>query len=372
MSRTTPLLFLLLLSAICPLTVHGETKIIIAEKSGYNLYGNSLSGIAAAIAEGAETLRLCAVMTSDQKVILLDDATLNRVTDVIERFPDRAAADGFFYPFDFSFEEIQQLFLKQKSLADQNDFPENAPHPFLKIPLLSEALSLIKTMTAGTGRRPEIVLEIKQNWRYQNNGNDLSFEALSMMARHGFTNESDGFVATYDPEELKRIHDEVMPALGLSLKTLQLIDDSNGRETMRLERGKWQPYNYDWLFTKFGLKSLSSFADAMAFPPETAISPEGQLLLTEYFEDAHLLGLQLFAFPFDQFATPLPPFSATYADLAVFCLFEAGFDGLLTQNAQMLEDYLAQRQVELKQRAENPKTQVEIILEKAKMENGQH
>ena len=370
MSRTALLLMLLLVATACPTAAYNETKIIIAEKSSYNLPGNSLPGIAASIAEGVELLRLSAVMTGDQKVILLDSPTLNRLTGVPELFPDRVAEDGFYYPVDFSYEDIQQLFQRQESLPEKVAVPDTDSSCFFTIPLLSDALKLIKTMAAGTNTRPGVVLEIKQNWRYLREGKDLSSEALALMARHGFVDKADGFVATHDPEELKRIHDEIMPALGMSLRTLQLIDSDTGRETMRFERGKWQPYNYDWLFTKFGLKSLSSYADAIAFPPETAITPEGQFLLSKYFEDAHLLGLQLLAFPFDQFATPLPAFSESLADLAAFCLFEAGFDGLFTGNDRMLREHLAQHLAEIEQQSQHQKTPIEILLEKAKKENG--
>ena len=373
MSRIILLLLMVLTAPLTSTLVFGaSTPLIIAEKSGYTLPGNSLPGIAAAIAEGTELLRLSAVMTADSKIILLDEAILDQISDVGDRFPDRASDDGSYYPIDFIYEEIQQLSLRQESLQPENDFPETDSAFFLNIPLLSDALSLIKAMSVGNDRHPRIVLELRQNWRYLNAGDDLSFEALSVLTRHGFKDRTAGFIATHDPEELKRIHDEIMPALDMSMKTLQLIETNKGTETMRLERGKWLPYNYDWLFTKFGLKSLSTFADAIGFPPETAITADKKLRLTEYFQDAHLLGLQLLAYPFDQFASPLPDFAATYTDLAAFCLFEAGFDGLLTRKERILRDHLARRQVEIEEETENPKSPIEILLEKAREEQAHH
>ena len=368
MLRIAPLLMLLLLLTTCPGQVRAEAKLVIAEKSSFTLPGSSLPGIAAAVAQGAELIRLNTLMTSDRKVIILNGATLGTLTDVDEHFPERARTDGLFYPVDFSYEEIQQLSLRHQPPTGPNDNSPIHPSSFLKVPLLSDALALIALMSETIDTHPGIVLEIKQSWRYLHEGLDISLEALSLMAQNGFLESEDGFVACYDPEELKRIHDKIMPSLNMSLKTLLLVDITGG-ETMRFDRGKWQPYNYDWIFTKFGLKSLSTFADAVGFSPKIAINSDGELLISEYFEDAHLLGLKLLAYPFDEFAATLPVYAETLPELADFCLFEAGFDGLVTGRDRILREHLALRQAQLEQERKNPKSPIEVLLENARKES---
>ena len=48
-------------------------------------------------------------MTKDDQLVVLHDHYLDRVTDVAERFPDRARKDGRFYAIDFTLAEIRSL-----------------------------------------------------------------------------------------------------------------------------------------------------------------------------------------------------------------------------------------------------------------------
>ena len=48
-------------------------------------------------------------MTKDNELVVLHDHYLDRVTDVAERFPDRARKDGRYYAIDFTLAEIKSL-----------------------------------------------------------------------------------------------------------------------------------------------------------------------------------------------------------------------------------------------------------------------
>lgn len=48
-------------------------------------------------------------MTKDDHLVVLHDHYLDRVTDVAERFPDRARKDGRYYAIDFTLDEIKSL-----------------------------------------------------------------------------------------------------------------------------------------------------------------------------------------------------------------------------------------------------------------------
>jgi glycerophosphoryl diester phosphodiesterase len=56
-----------------------------------------------AYAQGADYLEQDLVMTKDDRLVVLHDHYLDRVTDVAERFPQRAQ-DGRFYAIDFTLE----------------------------------------------------------------------------------------------------------------------------------------------------------------------------------------------------------------------------------------------------------------------------
>ncbi|KAB2431115.1 glycerophosphodiester phosphodiesterase, partial [Enterobacter hormaechei] len=75
---------------------------------GY-LPAHTLPAKAMAYAQGADYLEQDLVMTKDDQLVVLHDHYLDRVTDVAERFPDRAREDGRYYAIDFTLAEIRSL-----------------------------------------------------------------------------------------------------------------------------------------------------------------------------------------------------------------------------------------------------------------------
>ena len=59
--------------------------------------------------QGADYLEQDLVMTKDDHLVVLHDHYLDRVTDVADRFPDRARKDGRYYAIDFTLDEIKSL-----------------------------------------------------------------------------------------------------------------------------------------------------------------------------------------------------------------------------------------------------------------------
>lgn len=57
------------------------------------------------------------VMTKDDQLVVLHDHYLDRVTDVAERFPDRAREDGRYYAIDFTLAEIKSLRVTEGSIS---------------------------------------------------------------------------------------------------------------------------------------------------------------------------------------------------------------------------------------------------------------
>ena len=85
-------------------------KVVVAHRgaSGY-LPEHTLEAKAMAYAMGADYIEQDVVMTKDDQLIVIHDITLDRTTDVAEKFPGRARADGKHYAIDFTLAEIRQL-----------------------------------------------------------------------------------------------------------------------------------------------------------------------------------------------------------------------------------------------------------------------
>ena len=108
-------------------------QVVIAHRgaSGY-LPEHTLPSKALAYQQGADYLEQDLVMTKDDRLIVLHDHFLDRVTDVAEKFPGRARADGRFYAIDFTLAEIKSL--KFTEGFDIKDGEKVAVYP-LRFPL---------------------------------------------------------------------------------------------------------------------------------------------------------------------------------------------------------------------------------------------
>lgn len=83
-------------------------KVVIAHRgaSGY-LPEHTLPAKALAYAMKPDYIEQDVVMTKDDKLVVLHDHYLDRVTNVATVFPNRARKDGRFYAIDFTLAEIK-------------------------------------------------------------------------------------------------------------------------------------------------------------------------------------------------------------------------------------------------------------------------
>lgn len=95
-------------SALC-FSATAADKMVIAHcgASGY-LPEHTLPAKAMAYAQGADYLEQDLVMTKDDRLVVLHDHYLDRVTDVAQRFPQRARKDGRFYAIDFTWTRLSR------------------------------------------------------------------------------------------------------------------------------------------------------------------------------------------------------------------------------------------------------------------------
>lgn len=340
---------------------------VIAKSSDHFLPSASLPALAITIAQGAEIVHLTLAMSADNQIIILGDTVLNEITNAAELFPDRSRKDGSYQVMDFTLEELQRLSLAPTPEITPDTAPSDlAPLPQIRITTLNDALDLVKMMQHNLGRRIEIIAEIKKSWQYKHENRDISRAVIDICRQHGYTTGDSGLsIASYDPEELQRIHDELFAESAVDLKIFQLIEENSGVETQRFERGRWLHYNYDWLYTKFGVKAVSAYADMISLRPDFLVSGTGDLLHQEYVEDAHILGLKIIIHPIDYLAESLPAFSANLESYLEFCLFTAGADGLITEKDLTMREFM-KKQSPQGSHDKEIKTTIELLLENIK------
>ncbi|HBH7054147.1 TPA: glycerophosphodiester phosphodiesterase [Morganella morganii] len=317
-----------------------DNKIVIAHRgaSGY-LPEHTLPAKAMAYAQGADYLEQDLVMTKDDELIVLHDHYLDRVTDVATRFPDRARKDGRYYAIDFTLAEIKSLKFTEGFEIENGKPVQKYPGRFpmgksdFRIHTFQEELEFIQGLNHSTGKNTGIYPEIKAPWFHRQEGKDITRKTLEVLKAYGYqTKDSGVFLQCFDPNELKRIKNELMPEMKMDLMLIQLIAYTDWQETFEQNaEGKWVNYNYDWMMFPGAMSKIAAYADGIGPDYHMLISKEsrpGHITLTPMAKEAH--ASQLMIHPFTVRADALPPYAENTEQLFDAIYIQAGAEGLFT------------------------------------------
>ena len=267
----------------------GNDKMIIASQEGASpMAANTLSALVYTMTTGAELIEHQLVMTQDNQLIVFNSITLDGQTNAAALFPDRTREDGKMYVIDFTLEEIKRLSITGNSLEMTPDY---------HIPSFQDVLLLHGQLEKKLGRQTGLYLEIKSPWFHTSEGRDISDTTLRLLKQNGFTGKDDKkiFIQSYDPEELQRIHDYLAPTMEMEPKLVLLLGDDEGTETKRKEGNNWVSYDYGWLYTRLGLRVISSYTDALGINSTLLLNPADTPIQGNYIPAAKGLGIQIHA-----------------------------------------------------------------------------
>ncbi|MBC8208997.1 MAG: hypothetical protein H8E79_07510 [Desulfobulbaceae bacterium] len=280
------LLMLLLLLLALPLQAQSqEPRLIAGQGQAGDLPPQSLAAITLAAALGCDGVSLNLVLTQNNQVLILTDIDLKAVSNVTTLFPDRGQEDqedNSFPVFDLSLDELRQLTWQGSSGYHHTPVP------------LSEVLALQRTLKDNLGHDLLLNLELRQPWKHRQADLDLTRAVLDTLQMAGHTGRTEAIrLQSYDHEELRRLRLELLPEYGLDLDLIQLIGDNNGQEAQVEQWGTLQPYNYDWMLSRSGLRLLATLVQGIGLDKSQLISAAGAPLLTDYLADLKTLGLNL-------------------------------------------------------------------------------
>ena len=326
-----------------------NSKLVIAHRgaSGY-LPEHTLAAKSAAYFMGADYLEQDVVMTRDDKLVVLHDHYLDRVTNVAEKYPERfRMVDGKkrWFAIDFDLNEIQGLKMTEGfNVSSENFskdgteaiFPERFPvwKSSFRVHTLEEEIELIQGMNKSTGRNIGIYPEIKAPWFHRHEGKDISKAVLEVLKKYGYTTKEDKvYLQCFDPNENKRIANQLMPAMGMDLKLVQLMAETSWNETMVYTRGKASPYNYDWMFEPGAMAEIAKYADGIGPWKPFLVddkSTKDNLVITSMMTDAKKAGLEVHPYTFRADKGRIPTYADNFEDMLDIFLNKVGVDGVFT------------------------------------------
>jgi len=330
----------LLLAGLFASQALAAEKIVIAHRgaSGY-LPEHTLPAKAMAYAQGADYLEQDLVMTKDDQLVVLHDHYLDRVTDVAERFPQRARKDGRFYAIDFTLDEIRSLKFTEGFDVENGKKVQLFPGRFpmgkseFRIHTFAEEIEFVQGLNHSTGKNIGIYPEIKAPWFHHQEGKDIAAKTLEVLKKYGYTSKKDKvYLQCFDADELKRIKHELEPNMGMDLNLVQLIAYTKWHETQQKQPdGKWVNYNYDWMLQPGAMQQIAQYADGIGPDYHMLVadgSTPGNVKLTQMVKEAHEHHLQVH--PFTVRADQLPPYASDVNQLYEVLYRQADVDGLFT------------------------------------------
>lgn len=307
-------------------SAYSKDFLVIAHRgaSGY-LPEHTIAAKAMSYAMGADYIEQDVVMTKDDKLVVLHDHYLDRVTDVQEKFPGRKRTDGRYYVIDFTLEEIRTLGVSERYAIDNGVkkavFPDRFPinKSRFKVHTLDEEIELIQGLNKSTTKNVGIYTEVKSPGFHMGEGKDISRAVLVTLKKYGYSNkEHKAYYQSFEIDDLQRVSKELLPALAMDIQLIQLM----GTEDY-----------YNEIITTNGLHKLAQYADGIGPSIDMIIdndSEPGKLKISNLVREAQKEGLQVHPYTFRQERFATPGYAKSYEDLLEIFINQIGIDGLFT------------------------------------------
>lgn len=289
--------------------------IVIAHRgaSGY-LPEHTLGAKILAFGLGADFVEQDVVATRDAELVVLHDIVLDDVTDVAERFPDRARADGHYYVVDFELAELRELNVNERRKPGRADamYPQRFPLgiPGFRIVTIDEELELVRGLNRSMGRDVGIYPEIKEPAWHHRHGIDLARLLIEKLEDHGYRSaDSRAYVQCFDAGELRRVRFELRTQLPL----VQLTDTTQ---------------KYAELLSPSGLAKVAEYANGLGPHYSQLAAPrnDGSIEVAPLARAAKAAGLKLHPYTFRR--DSLPSYVSDLDTLLTIFFRDVGVDGV--------------------------------------------
>lgn len=339
--------FLILLLLSCEALA--SEKLIIAHRgaSGY-LPEHTLASKALAYGFGVPYLEQDLAMTKDDKLVVVHDIYLDRISNVASVFPNRARKDGRYYVIDFTLAEIKSLDFTEgfefkngkKVQVYKNRFPMDKSS--FKIHSFEEEIEFIQGLNKSMNKDVGLYVEIKMPWFHTQEGKDIAKATLLTLKKYGYTSkDSKVFFQSFDYPNLLYVK-KLMKELGMELKLIALIAKNEWNETYELKDGKWQSYDFTYLLDEKNMSEIAKIVDGLGPSYDMLFdvkkSKKGKIVINDLVKNAHKH--ELLVHPYTLRKDKLPTYASNINELFEAVLFKANADGVFTDFPDLALEFL--------------------------------
>ncbi|WGV28780.1 esterase-like activity of phytase family protein [Halotia branconii CENA392] len=396
-------------------TLDGEAPKVIGHRGASgDRPEHTLESYKLAIENGADFIEPDLVVTKDGVLIARHEPALailnadgsvnftNTTTDVYNHpeFSDRkktVSLDGNevtgWFAEDFTLEEIKTLGAIQRL-----PFRDQSYNSQFEIPTLKEIIDLVKDVEADTGKKIGIYPETKHPTYFAEEATyvgttdkinrNISELLIQTLKDNNFTDPSRIFIQSFEVNNLKDLHDRIMPNAGVDIPLVQLLDAAGIELDGKLIES--QPYDlkisgdsrtYGDLRTPEGLADVAKYADGIGPWKRMIVSVKGTdadgdgkaddvnqdgavndadmslLPPSTLIQDAHKAGLQIHPYTFRNEDNYLAADYQGKPELEFQQFYQLGVDALFTDfpgTGDQVRDFVSDPQNNLVRSPQNP------------------
>ncbi len=202
------------------------------------------------------------------------------------------------------------------------------------VPTFAEEIELIQGLNKTLGYDIGIYPEIKAPWFHRHEGKDISKAVLNVLKQYGYDSQDDKvYLQCFDANELQRINSELMPAMDMDLKLVQLMAYTDWNETMEYKGDKATPYSYDWMFEANGMKKVAEYAEGIGPWKPMLVddkSTKDNIIIKPLMKAAKDAGLQVHPYTFRADPGRIPAYTDSFDGMMDIFYNQVKVDGLFT------------------------------------------
>ena len=254
------------------------------------------------------------------------------MSNVEQIFPGRNRSDGLHYVIDFDLQELRQLSIHERirpfngTQVYPQRFPANTS-VFFRITTLNETVEFILGLNRATGRRRELLVEIKRPEYHWQNGKDISAMVVTTLNAYNLRESADPvIIQTFHIEALSYIRRTLGSRLRLfALMTWNRINESSS--------------DYDFYRSEEGIRNLSTIVQALTPFHELLVTYDtnGTILsVNDFTKWAHQYRLSVYPFTFRQDSFP----GSNFEQFIDYFWRVVQVDGFITDHPDVVLQYI--------------------------------
>ncbi len=293
--------------------------------SGY-LPEHTLDAATLAFMQGADFIEQDIILTADNVPIVLHDIHIETVTNVESVFPERKRLDGRYYAIDFTWDEIQQLYVHERENLDGSlVYPSRYKgHEAFKVASFEQHIELIKRLNKVYSKNIGFYPEIKSPEWHLSEGKDITKIVFEFIQKNNLNRtDTNIMIQSFYPPTLKRLKNE----FSIKVPLVQLIAENDWEESSA---------DYEAMMTLNGLEDVASYASGIG-PWLPQIYDTEKRTATELLK--HAKSLQLVVHPYTFRADDLA-YEMNAAELIHLLKNELQVDGVFTDHTDIVLEYI--------------------------------